>query len=640
MNRSRQLFPSALAKSLLASIMISLGVIFCRQIGFLQPWELGAYDWSIRHGYGFSARASPLVLITITEEDMKKLGHWPLTDAELTRVLQTLLQHQPRAIGVDLYRDFPVPPGSEELQTLVTDHQQIVMVMKASDDAGPGVSPPSWLKTSEQVGFSDMLVDVDGVVRRGLLFLGEQGRTLHSFALRLALVFLRGETIVPRPDETEPEHLRLGPTTIRPLQTNEGGYVRADMRGYQFLLDYKEAPDPFPSLLLTTLLTEPIDQAMIKDKIIIIGVQAKSVKDVFPTPYSYNQAPEGDMPGVELHARIVSQLLRIASGVSVPIRFLSEGEESLWIVLWGLGGGLLSARRRPLGQVLLAAGAGMFLLCLAAHGVFLLGWWVPVVPPMLAWILCVAAVLLAVPRPAPEVESASHSHVVVPPPVLSLGAAPSVMKVARYVLEDDVFVGKLVAAAVNELKMVTAHTYVSFAAAVEARAVSAIAEALYLHLKNDCHFRYEYEVRHDASAQEQVIRLPHHIARESRGTCIDLVLLFLGCLANAKVSPVYIQLLLKNTKGEVIAGHALAGVWLVEPSEKRPALLPVDRVRLYVDRGQLLCLDCTGFVEGYPSRQHKLSFQEAVSEAKRLLAEYEVQFVVDIRKAQEKERER
>lgn len=225
-------------------------------------------------------------------------------------------------------------------------------------------------------------------------------------------------------------------------------------------------------------------------------------------------------------------------------------------------------------------------------------------------------------------------------PTLSLNDEHSVATIARYVVEDEVFIGKIVSAATNELKMVTAHKYVSFAAAVEAQAVSAVVEALYLHLKNDYHLRYEYEVRHNPVTETQVIRLPQHIEREGRGTCVDLVLLFLGCLANAKVKPVYVQLLLKNAKGELIAGHALAGAWLVEPYKKGPVLLSLDSARQYVNRGQLLLLDCTGFVEGYPSRQHKLSFDEAVDEAKRLLEEVEVQFVVDIRRAQEKGHDR
>ena len=554
-------------------------------------------------------------------------------------MLQILLQHHPRAIGVDLYRDFPEPPGTEELRTLVTNHRHIVMVMEVSDDATPGVPPPSWLKESEQVGFSDMLVDADGVVRRGLLFLGDEGRTWHSFALRLALLFLRAEKIVPRPDVTTPEHLQLGPTTIRPLSANDGGYIGADTRGYQFFLDYKETPEPFPSLSLSTLLAEPIDQAMIKDKIVLLGVQSK--KDVFRTPYSHNQAPEGDMPGVELHARIVSQLLRVASGVSAPLGFLGDPGELFWILLWGLGGGLTAIWRRSPKQLLLATGAGVLLLSLTAYGAFLMGWWIPVVSPGLAWMLSVVVVgLVTASRPEPAVADASRSAVLAPMPTLSLNDEHSVVAIARYVVEDDAFVGKIVAAATNELKMITAHKYVSFAAAVEAKALREVVEALYLHLKNDYHLRYEYEARHDAKAQAQVIRLPQHIEQEGRGTCVDLVLLFLGCLANAKVHPVYVQLLLKNAKGEPIAGHALAGVWLVEPYKKRPVLLSPELVRQSIERGQLLVLDCTGFAEGYPSRQYKISFEEALGEAKRLLEEYEVQCIVDIRKAWEKEQDR
>ncbi len=38
---------------------------------------------------------------------------WPLRDGQLAKLLERLTAWKPRAIGVDLYRDIPEPPGSE-----------------------------------------------------------------------------------------------------------------------------------------------------------------------------------------------------------------------------------------------------------------------------------------------------------------------------------------------------------------------------------------------------------------------------------------------------------------------------------------------------------------------------------------------
>jgi len=88
-------------------------------------------------------------------------------------------------------------------------------------------------------------------------------------------------------------------------------------------------------------------------------------------------------------------------------------------------------------------------------------------------------------------------------------------------------------------------------------------KALYLHLREHSLLLYEYERAFDPFTNEQQVRLPSATARENRGTCIDLVILFLSCLANAKLWPIYIQIV----QGQI--GHALAATWLREPEPRR-----------------------------------------------------------------------
>src|SRR6266542_740857 len=72
----------------------------------------------------------------------------------------------PRSIGLDLYRDRAVPPGNDALQTILTAHPEIMAIMKAPTPDASGVAPPPAVPP-ERIGFSDLLVDADGVVRRG-----------------------------------------------------------------------------------------------------------------------------------------------------------------------------------------------------------------------------------------------------------------------------------------------------------------------------------------------------------------------------------------------------------------------------------------------------------------------------------------
>ncbi len=381
-----------LAASLLISILVFVGVMGLRSAGSLEALELTAYDWYLRLRLDDSEADSRIVLITITESDIQNQGRWPLTDATLARVLRTLARYRPRAIGLDIYRDLPVPPGQEELEALLTGNRHIIVVRKFGEGVFEGIPPPPVLQKTEQVGFNDILVDRDGIVRRGLLFLTDEQGTAYSFPLRLALLYLQEEGIVPRPDTSNRQHIRLGEITIRPFESRDGGYVDADASGYQFLLDYKGARKSLASFSLTALLSDEIDPKAIEDKIVLIGVTAESVPDIFNTPYSSGIQAGRRMPGVVLHAHIVSQLLRFGLDRNSPIATANERQETFWILIWGMLGGALGLWVRSPWSFSLAGVIGLLALACVGYIALQNGWWIPLVPPGMTWLTSAAIV--------------------------------------------------------------------------------------------------------------------------------------------------------------------------------------------------------------------------------------------------------
>src|SRR5262249_3202670 len=155
------------------------------------------------------------------------------------------------AVGVDLYRD---RSDSAELRRAVLADPGVVMVEKLTDAGDPGVAPPPFLPDRSQVGFSDLLVDADGVVRRGLrLMLDPGGEQVLSLALQLALRrFAADGTPVGR-DPERPDELRIGSTSIPALDADFGGYAGGNPGGYQFALDDRRPPGAFPALALGDL---------------------------------------------------------------------------------------------------------------------------------------------------------------------------------------------------------------------------------------------------------------------------------------------------------------------------------------------------------------------------------------------------
>jgi adenylate cyclase len=387
---------SLVAVSLLAGIVLGLSVLGIRSTSILEPLELTVYDWLIQSRRGAEGSDPRIVLIEVTEQDILKQGRWPITDAILAQALERLVQFQPRAIGIDIYRDIPVDPGHTDLNKVLVEHPQIITVTKLGGGTVAGIPPPPVLAGTEQVSFNDLLIDHDGIVRRGLLFQEAGDETAYGFAIRLAMLFLAEEGIGPQPDPDDPEQLRLGPTTLRRFGPNDGGYVRADAGGYQILLDFHRGQNPPPSFSLTALLSDQVGPEAIRNKIVLFGVTAESVPDLFHTPFSSGNDTGRMIPGVVVHAHIISQLLGAAMDGRRPTATFGEAQEWLWTILWGLCGAGLGVSVRSPWRLALSAAGGLFILGIIVLGAFAQGWWIPLVPPALAWFLSGSAVTVSV----------------------------------------------------------------------------------------------------------------------------------------------------------------------------------------------------------------------------------------------------
>lgn len=381
-------------QGLTASLSITLIVLAIRAIGGFEVVDLKAYDWLLRSRPSPDISDSRVTYIEVTEDDIQGQGRWPITDAVLAEALERIGQAGPRAIGLDIYRDIEVPPGRAELDRYLSAHVNVVVVMKVGEGQSSGIAPPAVLSASEQIGFNDMLIDSDGIVRRGLLFLDHGAQVHYAFALRLALRYLQANGIVPAPDPANPEWLRLGAVTLRPFESSDGGYIRADANGYQFLLDYQAAKVQPRAYSLTALLAGQVPPDALKEKIVLVGVNAPSVPDLFHTPFTAAGGSGEIMPGVELHGLVVSQLLRMGLQGQRPMSTLSEIQEALWILLWGLLAGISVRLGRSPWTFTLVGLIGLGALAGGTVGMFWQGLWLPIVPAAVNWSAC-AAVLTA-----------------------------------------------------------------------------------------------------------------------------------------------------------------------------------------------------------------------------------------------------
>ncbi len=369
------------------ALFVITALLLARGSGALQFLDLATWDifTSIR-----TAAAVPgdrLVVVAVSEDDIAALGSWPLSDEMLNRAVETIIAQGARVIGLDMYRDIPIAPGTDALNRTFRENGMIYGVKKFASANAPGVRPHPVLEESGRVGFSDLVVDPSGIVRRGLLFLDDRNTVSYSLSLRLALAYMAEEGVNPQPGEPDPSHIRLGNVTISPLEKNDGPYLGADTAGYQFLLDYSDGKHGFPQVNLAQLLDGDFPEGFFRDRIVILGVSAQSVKDTFFTPYNSGSGLDVGMPGIQVHALITSQLLHAGLDNVVPPQSVPEVWEMLWALLWIVAGVMVGLSHMSFYRLFAIILAGIGLNIAIGYFTFTGGWWFSVIPPALGWLV-------------------------------------------------------------------------------------------------------------------------------------------------------------------------------------------------------------------------------------------------------------
>lgn len=369
---------------LLTAFGIGSCVLLLRFAGLLQTVELAALDQLFRWR-SLEPVDERIVIVGIDEADLRQVGRWPIPDAVLAAAIQKIQAGQPRAIGLDIYRDLVVQPGHQDLVRLYETTPNLIGIERIRDKSSLGVLPPPQLAERGQIGFNNVVIDGDGRVRRSLLYWRVDDEQRQSFALTLALLYLQTKQIEPQPAASDPRSLQLGQGVFRMFSPNAGGYVQADAGGYQVFANFRGPAGHFRTISFMDVMAGKVDTELFRDRIVLIGSTATSLKDFSYTPYSGSLVGNAPMmAGVELQANFISQILSAALQGRSLIQVWGEPLEWGWTFAWAWLGAYVSWRLRSLYKSvgsLILAGAG---LCIVSYLAFLAGWWIPLVPPMLA----------------------------------------------------------------------------------------------------------------------------------------------------------------------------------------------------------------------------------------------------------------
>jgi CHASE2 domain-containing sensor protein len=394
-----------LFKLLINSAIVTLVISAFKGIGWLQTWEWQVYDLMVKVQTSESIENRVLAL-EIKQEDINYLqGEYPLKNGTLLKVLQKLDEYKPKAIGIDIYR---YPPPNKNPQELI-EYQNLVKFLQKRDYIVPicfhsdsDLSAKYLPISQNRVGFVDVPLDPDGVIRRTLLAVEppvqSSCQASYSLSAYLAIAYLqtKGYQIkFPASNVWEIHHPQKQKVVRwQALQPHTSFYSSVqETSGFQMLLNYRHTNslDKISRrVTLTQILKGEFSANEIRDRIILIGVTDPNLaKDEFETPY--NQ----EIRGLWLHAHMVSQLVSSVEDGRSLLKFLNW--ELQILVIWLLSVTTLSVTWRfNYLTSLKITGVILALVYTISLGLFMIqGLIIPIIPATLALLIPLLAELIS-----------------------------------------------------------------------------------------------------------------------------------------------------------------------------------------------------------------------------------------------------
>jgi len=377
----RQMIPVVLS----AGLAITTAIMAVRSLGLLENWELSVFD-SMMRSRPYEGKDHRILIVEITEADVQaqnadERGAASISDSALADLVDKLEKYNPRIIGLSIYRDNPVKSKYADLAKWMKTSSKFIGVCQVSEgDESPGVPSPSEV-SSKSLGFTDVVEDSDGILRRHLLAMtpAKPCDTDKSFSFQLAERYLAQEN---REFKLNPEeNSQSGHKFVLPyLENNSGSYSNIDSLGYQVMLNWRSTPEIATRVSLSDVLNNKIKSDLVKDKIVIIGTTAESFNNYWSTPYSHATSPTNKTPGVIIHAHMTSQIISAALDNRPLLWVWSEWTEALWIYCWAIIGGMLACPRKSSLHLALTLGLTQIVLYFLCYTLLIQGAWIPFIP--------------------------------------------------------------------------------------------------------------------------------------------------------------------------------------------------------------------------------------------------------------------
>ncbi len=330
--------PKRAAGALLV-LLSALGALGASRFALIETFERKTVDYRFRALGDQGVASDEIVLVAIDDASLKTLepavGRWPWPRDVHAVLLDYLARAGARLVVFDLLfteRDAAYPEGDEELARATAASGRVVQAVylgrRQTGDleaglldrfslpragefdvfAGADLPLPAIARGACALGHVTTALDADGPWRRYMLLAAHGDRLVPSLALAAALAArdlgLEAIEIGEREVSIAGTRVPLDADWRLPIWFQGGpGTYRKSSYGELFFSELQIAEGEPPGL----------DPALFAGKIVIVGLSAAGLHDLFTTPYSGGRGESGAglgaMQGFEIHAHVLDALL-------------------------------------------------------------------------------------------------------------------------------------------------------------------------------------------------------------------------------------------------------------------------------------------------------------------------------------------
>ena len=277
---------------LLAFISVFVVIaLYYNQNSFLEAFEAKTYDLRFKTFRGTIPPSPDIAIVAFDDKSIAELGRFPWTRTQYIPLIERLSAAGAKVV---LFDEF-----FSERETVAIDRSFAAAIKKAGNivlavpfdlDKDLHVtsgthSLPEIESAARGIGHINLLPEDDGVNRRNMLLIDDNGKLIPSLGLMGAMAALGEKEFVAHSFDIE-----LGKRHI-PVKEN-----------YMWI-NYTGKSGNYPRYSFVDIVHGRIDPALLKDKVIFLGATALGVYDMRVTPFDNNS------PGVEVHATVADDII-------------------------------------------------------------------------------------------------------------------------------------------------------------------------------------------------------------------------------------------------------------------------------------------------------------------------------------------